>query len=208
MTPQDFQTVPHTVDEALGELRVWNRRKAEDIANRCLRVTITPPPDWDPASAEANIQLAYDQLRRFARWEATDELKQIADATPRLSHKSCRKTAVVLPRWRRMRDRNALEPLLAKLAGTVTSDGPVIDLHPDRFGADEHDTEATESPPIADRHEPAELRGPPAPRHMQMHGPWTADYSCRSEVMSKSDTAAVRHTTASAWVLSKGGERT
>jgi hypothetical protein len=164
----------------------------------------SPQGRVDASSAEATIQLAYDQLRQFARWEATDELKQIADATPRLSHKSCRKTAVVLPRWRRMRDRNALEPLLAKLAGTVTSDGPVIDLHADRFDADEHDTEATESPPTADRHEPAELRGPPAPRPMPMHGTWAAGYVREG----LSDTAAVRHTTASAWDLTTGGERT
>ena len=204
MTPTDVLELPHTVDEALDVLRAYEPAKAEDIANRTIRVRVKGPGMDADAEAQA-LQACGHQLARFARWEAVEALQPIADATPMLSHKSCRSVAVVAPRWRKLRDRKALDLLLAQLATTDRSSGPAIDLHPETFGADELTDTPTESPPLVDRHEPAALRGPPAPRHLPMHDTWTAGYK-RAE--GPSDTAADGHTTASAWDLMKGGERT
>lgn len=197
MTPRDVLERPHTADQALDVLRAYEPNKAEDIANRTIRVRVTG------IDADA-LQLVERQLARFARWEAVDALQPIADATPMLSHRSCRSVAVVAPRWRRFRDRKALDFLLSKLAIADPSSGPAIDLHPEAFGADEHTETLAESPPLVDRHEPAALRGPPAPRTMPMHASWAAGHVLEGP----SDTAADGRTTASAWVPMKGGERT
>ena len=195
MTPTDVLELPHTVDEALDVLRAHDPAKATKI----LKGT-----EMRMAVGE-DFQVAVRDLDRRLRWACVDALQEIADATPMLSHKSCRSVAVVAPRWRKLRDRKALDLLLAQLADTDRSSGPAIDLHPETFGADELTDTPTESPPLVDRHEPAALRGPPAPRHLPMHDTWTAGYK-RAE--GPSDTAVDGHTTASAWDLMKGGERT
>jgi len=140
-----------------------------------------------------------------ARWRnALEPLEPIVDATPMLTHRSCRKTAVVLPRWRKLRDRKALDLLLAKLASDDRSEEPAIIVGGSYVGADDRTETPTESPPLVDRYEPAALRGPPAPRPMQMHGTWAAGYNLEGI----SDTATDGYTTASAWDLMTGGERT
>jgi hypothetical protein len=198
MTPQDVLELPHTVDEALDVLRAYDPAQERAI----LKGTVAR------YSLGEDFQASVRDLDRRLRWACVDALEPIVDAMPMLSHKSCRSAAVIAPRWRKLRDRKALDFLLSKLADTDHSGSPAIDLHPVAFGVDESTEPLTESPPLVDRYEPADLRGPPAPRLMPMHGPWTVGYSWESEVTAPSDTAAVRHTTASAWVLSKGGERT
>lgn len=203
MTPQDVLELPHTADEALDVLRAFDPAKANDIADRTIRVRVTGPGIDLDAEAQA-LQACSRQLARFARWEAVDALKPIADATPMLSHKSCRSVAVIAPRWRKLRDRTALDLLLSRVAAADPSTGPAIDLHPEAFGADEHTDTLTESPPLSDRHEPAALRGPPATQPMPMGASWAAGTVREGQ----SDTAAARHTTSSAWDLLTGGERT
>jgi hypothetical protein len=80
---------------------------------------------------------------------------------------------VVLPRWRKMRDRAALELLLAAVDGS----GPTIVLGGTCTRTDQRTTDATESPPLTDRCEPATLRGPPAHHHTQMRGSVAAGIS-------------------------------
>ena len=206
MTPQEVLELPHTADEILDVLRAYEPATANDIADRTIRVRVTGP-GIDPDAEEQTLQVVGQQLAQFARWEAADALKPIADATPMLSHKSCRSAAVVVPRWRKLRDRKALDCLLSKLAVADRCDGPAIVVG-STFGEGADPTEpVTESPPLVDRHEPAALRGPPAPRPMQMHGTWATGY-VREGLRAKSDTAADGHTTASAWDLMRGGERT
>jgi hypothetical protein len=87
-----------------------------------------------------------------------------------LSHRSCRKVAVLAPRWRKLRDRNALNVLLARLADPGQDDAPAIVLGGSYVGADEPTETLTASPPLVDRYEPADRRGPPASHHPQMRG--------------------------------------
>ena len=203
MTPTDLLELPHTADEALEVLRAYEPAKADEIANRTIRVRVKGPGIDADAEAQA-LQTVGHQLARFARWEAVEALQPIADATPMLSHKSCRSVAVVAPRWRKLRDRKALDLLLSRVAAADSSGWPAIDLDPVAFGADERTETHTESPPLVDRHEPAALRGPPAPRTMPMGTPWAAGHVREG----LSDTAADGHTSSSAWVPMKGGERT
>ena len=138
------------------------------------------------------------------RMRVQDALQPIADATPMLSHRSCRKVAVLAPRWRKLRDRNALNVLLARLADPGQDDGPAIVLGGSYVGADEPTETLTASPPLVDRYEPADRRGPPASHHPQMRGSVAAG----NVKKDTSDPAAVRHTTASASDLTMGGEPT
>ncbi len=179
MTPAELVVTPHTEAEGMATLRAVDPRMAGQLSR-----------------AVAPLQ--------SLRMRVQDALQPIADATPMLSHRSCRKVAVLAPRWRKLRDRKALDHLLSKLAIGDPSSGPAIDLHPEAFGADEHTETPAESPPLVDRHEPAALRGPPAPRTMPMGTPWAAGHVREG----LSDTAADGHTSSSAWVPMKGGERT
>lgn len=194
MTPTDVLELPHTADEALDVLRAHDPAHATRILKGTeIRVTLGE-----------DFQASVRELDRRLRWACVDALQEIADATPMLSHKSCRSVAVIAPRWRKLRDRKALDLLLSRVAAADSSGWPAIDLHPEAFGADEHTETPAESPPLLDRHEPAALRGPPAPRTMPMGTPWAAGHVREG----LSDTAADGHTSSSAWVPMKGGERT
>lgn len=194
MTPTDVLELPHTADEALDVLRAHDPAHATRILKGTeIRVTLGE-----------DFQASVRELDRRLRWACVDALQEIADATPMLSHKSCRSVAVIAPRWRKLRDRKALDLLLSRVAAAESSGWPAIDLDPVAFGADEHTETPDESPPLVDRHEPAALRGPPAPRTMPMGTPWAAGHVREG----LSDTAADGHTSSSAWVPMKGGERT
>ena len=193
MTPHASLELPHTVGESFDTLRAFGQRMADEVE----RFTAQFQPLTDSVERfTASLQPLTDSVERI-----TASLQPLVEAAPRLTHKSCRRTAVVLPRWRRMRDRAALELLLAAVDGS----GPTIVLGGTCTRTDKRTTDATESPPLADRCEPAWLRGPPAHHHTQMRGSVAAGIS---SLTGQSDSAAVRHTTASAWVLSLGGERT
>lgn len=179
MTPHASLELPHTVGESFDTLRAFGQRMADEVE----RFT-------------AQFQPLTDSVERFT---ASVAALPMLEAAPRLTHKSCRRTAVVLPRWRRMRDRAALEVLLANVAADDDDNGPTIVVGGTCTRTDRRTTDATESPPLTDRCEPAALRGPPAHHHTQMRGSVAAG---SSSMTGQSDSAAVRHTTASAWVLS------
>jgi len=184
---------PHTVDESLPVLRAWSARDAAALEKRFT----------------VEIGGAHSQMKRFLRQEVQEQLQDISDATPSLAHKSCRKLAVVAPRYRQHRDRMAFAKLRTARTADHKKKADKLDrlraeaVAPDE-SAERRPQSQSESPPLVNRYEPADLRGPPAPRHMPMHGTWAAGLVLEG----LSDTAADGHTTASAWDLMKGGERT
>jgi hypothetical protein len=137
------------------------------------------------------------------RMRVQDALQPIADATPMLSHRSCRKVAVLAPRWRKLRDRTALDALLVLVAVIATTTASVAYRLGNPCAQVKRTEPLTASPPLADRYEPAHRRGPPASHHPQMRGSVAAGNVTRTHT---SDMAAVRHTTASASDLTMGGD--
>lgn len=160
MTPHASLELPHTVGESFDTLRAFGQRMADEVE----RFT-------------AQFQPLTDSVERFT---ASVAALPMLEAAPRLTHKSCRRTAVVLPRWRRMRDRAALEVLLANVAADDDDNGPTIVVGGTCTRTDRRTTDATESPPLTDRCEPAALRGPPAHHHTQMRASVAAgNSSCK-----------------------------
>ena len=145
MTPAELVVTPHTEAEGMATLRAVDPRLAGQLSR-----------------AVAPLQ--------SLRMRVQDALQPIADATPMLSHRSCRKVAVLAPRWRKLRDRTALNVLLARLADPEQDDAPAIVLGAVVCGDMRADQTLTASPPLVDRHEPADRRGPPASHHPQMRG--------------------------------------
>ena len=66
MTPTDVLELPHTVDEALDVLRAFDRAKAEDIANRTIRVRVKGPGIDADTEAQA-LQTAGHQVLPIRR---------------------------------------------------------------------------------------------------------------------------------------------
>ena len=193
---------PHTVDESLPVLRAVAPREASALEKQYNGAFVGP--DLQAVAA------ASAKMTSFFRQAVQEQLQDISDATPRLAHESCRKLAVVAPRYRQHRDRMAFAKL--RIARNADHIRKADKLDRERAAAVAPDESAErrqhsqpESPPLVDRHEPAALRGPPAPRPMPMHGTWATGYV---RIEGQSSTATVRHTTASAWDLMKGGERT
>ena len=200
MRPSEFLTLPHTAEEALDLARIYEPAKADRIRRTHLPVEITGP-------AQETIDAAQAQLTRFARWAAVEILELVAcwaDDLASLSHPSCRRTAVIAPRWRKRRDRVALDRLLDRLceaqstgsANTGTTIG-------DTDQGESTDAEPESPPDLLDRYEPAALRGPPCQRMSSRLG-----RGLGLQELGTSDSITQHSSRSVNWDLMKGGERT
>ena len=161
MNIEEVLTMPHTADESLPVLRAWSPRDAAAMEKR-FSVELGDAPQKIVDAVQA-------QMKRFMRQEIQDELQTISDLTAHLSHKSCRKFAVVGPRYRKHRDQMAFAKL--RIDRNTDAEGKAEKLERERFIAAKADkSPSTRNAELSTDLEQIELvtplgeRGPPSLR--------------------------------------------